>query len=65
MTKKRMTNFTEKEKEKIYEHINWVLDDMNTKDLMEIAFDHFEKYFFSLNKDELIDQNVFAKSDNE
>jgi len=60
-----MTNFTEKEKEKIYEHINWVLDDMDTKDLMEIAFDHFEKYYFSLNKDELIDQNVFARSDNE
>ena len=54
-----MTNLTEKEKQKIYDHINWVLDDIDKDQLMEIAFEHFEKYFFSLDREELINQNVF------
>jgi len=56
-----MNNFTEKEKEKIYNYINNILDDIDTKELMEIAFDHFEKYYFSLEKEELISQNVLTK----
>jgi hypothetical protein len=55
-----MANFTEKEKEKIYDYINWTLDDMDTKQLMEIAFEHFEKYYFSLEKEELINQNILT-----
>jgi hypothetical protein len=54
-----MTKYTEKEKQKIYDHINWVLNDIDQDQLMEIAFQHFEKYYFSLDKDELINQNVF------
>jgi len=49
-----MTKYTEKEKQKIYDHINWVLNDIDQDQLMEIAFQHFEKYYFSLDKDELI-----------
>jgi hypothetical protein len=56
-----MNNFTKKEKEKIYNYINNILDDMDIKELMEIAFDHFEKYYFSLKKEELISQNVLTK----
>ena len=55
-----MTNFTKKEKEKIYDYINWTLDDMDIKQLMEIAFEHFEKYYFSLEKEELINQNILT-----
>jgi hypothetical protein len=54
-----MSNLTEKEKQKIYDHINWVLNDIDKDQLMEIAFQHFEKYYFSLEKEELINQNVF------
>jgi hypothetical protein len=54
-----MSNLTEKEKQKIYDHIDWVLNDIDKDQLMEIAFQHFEKYYFSLEKEELINQNVF------
>jgi hypothetical protein len=54
-----MSNLTQKEKQKIYDHINWVLNDIDQDQLMEIAFQHFEKYYFSLEKEELINQNVF------
>ena len=54
-----MAKLTKKEIEKIYNHINWVLDDIDKDQLMEIAFEHFEKYFFSLDREELINQNVF------
>lgn len=54
-----MAKLTEKEIEKIYNHIDWVLNDIDKDQLMEIAFEHFEKYFFSLEREELIIQNVF------
>ena len=54
-----MAKLTEKEIEKIYNHIDWVLSDIDKDQLMEIAFEHFEKYFFSLEREELIIQDVF------
>jgi len=54
-----MAKLTEKEIEKIYNHIDWVLNDIDKDQLMEIAFEHFEKYFFSLEREELIIQDVF------
>lgn len=56
-----MTKLTKQEKQKIYDHINWVLDDIERDQLIEIAFEHFEKYYFSLDKDELINQNVLEE----
>jgi len=53
-----MTNFTEKEKEKIYDYIDWVLDDMDKDELMDFAFKHFKNYYFSLTRDELIEREV-------
>ncbi len=60
-----MSNLTEKEKQKIYDHIDWVLNDIDKDQLMEIAFEHFKKYYFSLERDELFIQNVFKDENKE
>jgi hypothetical protein len=60
-----MSNLTEKEKQKIYDHIDWILNDIDKDQLMEIAFEHFEKYYFSLERDELFIQNVFKDENKE